>query len=180
MPTAQQKQNTAAANVIASIDFAKNPPVQLAVLSRRRAGASATKNVGEVIGVGAKASATKVDVSDIGSASSHSSPSLAGIACIAAIPIRAFLTSITSTQAKKTNPPIVAIPLRFVSDCGLRKWIIFNSFARTAIASRLTRRPGVQRTLSADIACRRIEEATKQPDMFIEPAPAPKQEALAI
>jgi len=31
-----------------------------------------------------------------------------------------------------------------------------------------------------DIACRRIEEATKQPDMFIEPLPAPKQEAMAI
>lgn len=31
-----------------------------------------------------------------------------------------------------------------------------------------------------EIACRRIEEATKQPDMFIEPPPAPKQEALAL
>jgi DNA modification methylase len=31
-----------------------------------------------------------------------------------------------------------------------------------------------------DIACRRIEEATKQPDLFIEPAPEPKQEALAL
>lgn len=30
------------------------------------------------------------------------------------------------------------------------------------------------------IACRRIEEATKQPDLFIEPAPEPKQEAMAI
>ena len=29
-----------------------------------------------------------------------------------------------------------------------------------------------------DIACRRIEEATKQPDMFIETAPEPKQEAM--
>lgn len=29
-----------------------------------------------------------------------------------------------------------------------------------------------------EIACERIEEATKQPDMFIEPAPAPKQEGL--
>lgn len=29
-----------------------------------------------------------------------------------------------------------------------------------------------------DIACRRIEEATKQPDMFVEIAPAPKQQAL--
>jgi site-specific DNA-methyltransferase (adenine-specific)/modification methylase len=29
-----------------------------------------------------------------------------------------------------------------------------------------------------DIACRRIEDAYKQPDMFIERAPAPKQEAL--
>lgn len=28
------------------------------------------------------------------------------------------------------------------------------------------------------IACRRIEEATRQPDMFIEPPPKPKQEAL--
>ena len=31
-----------------------------------------------------------------------------------------------------------------------------------------------------DIAVRRIEEATKQPDFFIEPPPAPKQEAMAI
>lgn len=32
-----------------------------------------------------------------------------------------------------------------------------------------------------DIACRRIEEATKQPDMFVEPAaPAPTQETLAL
>jgi len=31
-----------------------------------------------------------------------------------------------------------------------------------------------------DIACRRIEEATKQPDMFVERAPDPKQEAMAI
>jgi site-specific DNA-methyltransferase (adenine-specific) len=29
-----------------------------------------------------------------------------------------------------------------------------------------------------DIACRRIEEATRQPDLFIERAPEPKQEAL--
>lgn len=29
-----------------------------------------------------------------------------------------------------------------------------------------------------DIACRRIEEVTRQPDMFIEQPPAPKQEAL--
>lgn len=31
-----------------------------------------------------------------------------------------------------------------------------------------------------DIACRRIEEATRQPDMFIEPAPAYKQATLAL
>ena len=30
------------------------------------------------------------------------------------------------------------------------------------------------------IAVRRIEEATKQPDFFVEPAPAPKQEAFAL
>lgn len=30
------------------------------------------------------------------------------------------------------------------------------------------------------IACRRIEEATKQPDMFIDRAPEPKQEAMAL
>ena len=29
-----------------------------------------------------------------------------------------------------------------------------------------------------DIACRRIEEATKQPDMFVEPAPKPQQESM--
>ena len=31
-----------------------------------------------------------------------------------------------------------------------------------------------------DIACRRIEEASRQPDMFVESAPAPIQEAMAI
>jgi DNA modification methylase len=31
-----------------------------------------------------------------------------------------------------------------------------------------------------DIACRRIEEATKQPDMFVEPAKPAKQEALSL
>lgn len=31
-----------------------------------------------------------------------------------------------------------------------------------------------------DIACRRIEEAAKQPDMFIEPAPKPVQEGLVL
>ena len=31
-----------------------------------------------------------------------------------------------------------------------------------------------------DIACRRIEEAAKQPDMFIEPAPKPVQEGLGL
>jgi len=31
-----------------------------------------------------------------------------------------------------------------------------------------------------DIACRRIEEATKQPDMFVEPAAKPKQETMAL
>jgi len=31
-----------------------------------------------------------------------------------------------------------------------------------------------------DIACRRIEEATRQPDMFIERAPEPKQEAMPL
>jgi site-specific DNA-methyltransferase (adenine-specific) len=29
-----------------------------------------------------------------------------------------------------------------------------------------------------DIACRRIEQATKQPDLFIEPSPKPVQEVL--
>lgn len=31
-----------------------------------------------------------------------------------------------------------------------------------------------------DIACRRIEEASKQADLFIEPAPAPEQETMAL
>jgi len=31
-----------------------------------------------------------------------------------------------------------------------------------------------------DIACRRIEEASKQADLFIEPAPTPKQETMAL
>jgi site-specific DNA-methyltransferase (adenine-specific)/modification methylase len=31
-----------------------------------------------------------------------------------------------------------------------------------------------------DIACRRIEEATRQPDMFVAPAPVAKQEALEL
>lgn len=31
-----------------------------------------------------------------------------------------------------------------------------------------------------DIACRRIEDASKQPDMFIEPAPKPVQEGLGL
>ncbi len=31
-----------------------------------------------------------------------------------------------------------------------------------------------------DIACRRIEAATKQPDLFIEPAPSPKQEEMTL
>jgi site-specific DNA-methyltransferase (adenine-specific) len=31
-----------------------------------------------------------------------------------------------------------------------------------------------------DIACRRIEEATRQPDFFVERAPEPKQEALGL
>lgn len=31
-----------------------------------------------------------------------------------------------------------------------------------------------------DIACKRIEAATRQPDLFIETPPEPKQEAMAI
>ena len=31
-----------------------------------------------------------------------------------------------------------------------------------------------------DIACRRIEEASRQPDMFVEPAPAPIQKTMAL
>ena len=31
-----------------------------------------------------------------------------------------------------------------------------------------------------DIACRRIEEASKQADLFIDPAPQPKQETMAL
>ena len=29
-----------------------------------------------------------------------------------------------------------------------------------------------------EVACRRVEEATRQPDLFVAPAEAPKQEAL--
>jgi DNA modification methylase len=31
-----------------------------------------------------------------------------------------------------------------------------------------------------EIACRRVEEAARQPDLFIEPAPKPQQEAMDL
>lgn len=175
MLTAQQRQNIAAANVIASIVSAKRPPVQLAAISRLRDSASATRNVGAVIGIGAKASGTKGGVLGIGSGSSHSSRTLAANAFTAAMPIRASLISTTSTLARKTNRPIAVTQLQCASVYGRRKWIISNSSARTAIGLRPTQRRGELRTFLADIACRRIEEATLQKDLFIEPAPKPVQ-----
>jgi site-specific DNA-methyltransferase (adenine-specific) len=99
-------------------------------------------------------------------------------------------SAISSTDAAEKNGHPCPKPLAWmtwiVSHASLRNETILDPFmgsGTTGVAAvKLGRRfIGVEiEPKYFDIACRRIEEATKQPDLFIEPAPEPKQGDLLM
>ena len=79
--------------------------------------------------------------------------------------------------------PLVSEWLRLFSEAGETILDPFMGSGTTGVAAvKLGRRfIGIEiEPKYFDIACRRIEEATKQPDMFVEPAAKPKQETMAL
>lgn len=94
--------------------------------------------------------------------------------------IRAFSTSTILIPRKRTSRHIAATRRLFVWPCGKRKWIISNSFVPTAIALKLTSRPGERQNFCPGIACKRIEDAYKQGDLFVEPPAKPIQQGMDL
>ena len=86
--------------------------------------------------------------------------------------IRAFLTSITLMPQRSFVQNTAIIPRQYVLLSGSAKRAISKCYVQTAIASRLGK------IASDSIACRRIEQAYAQPDMFVAPPPKATQESL--
>ena len=95
-------------------------------------------------------------------------------------------TNITWESAGRSHPHTKPVSLMcdLLRKC-LRTWIILDPFmgsGTTGVACVKTGRSFVGIELDPDyfnIACRRVQEAYSQPDMFIEPkAPTPKQDAF--
>ena len=87
--------------------------------------------------------------------------------------IGGFLRLITSILKRKFARLTASIQRPSASNCGGKKWIIFKSSVPTVTASKRGASPG------HDIACKRIEEAYRQPDMFVgRPAPPEQLDML--
>ncbi len=145
---------------------------QRAANQRPAVNVSVTMIAAAIIGQSGSRNATRSAALDTERSSVKSSQNLVANVCDAGRTIRACLRSTTSTGRRSYVRRIVSIRHRFASSYGRRKWAISKCYAPTATASRLGKID------SADIACRRIEEAYRQPRLFAEPKPAPKQEAL--
>lgn len=136
--------------------------------------AFAQRHISGPIGGSAKVSGALSAAPRFGSASFRLCSRLAVSACGAAYRTRASLTSITPTQAAKITRRIDACPTRRASFFGSANAPTCSSFAPTVTASKRMSRLGERASSSRrnkrpryfDIACRRIEAAQKQLDMF--------------
>lgn len=155
--------------------------VQRAGQNYREESASARLIAEGSIGSPETRSADRRGVRHFGTARRRLSPPLVARVRIAGSRIFACSTLTTSTPPKRTRPRTAA-PLTLAGlFCGAGRSAICNFFAPTATASRRTKRRGRPAHSQPDIACRRIEEAWKQPRLFDEePREKPKQESLAL
>lgn len=171
--TALTKPNIAAAPAIASIASALATSAQLAARRLRQGGGSATKNAGADTGTGARASVTSGGVWATGNGSSRLSPLLAANASSVEIQTHEFWTSITSTTKRRTNQRTENTQCRYGSSCGNERLTTSKFSAPIATGSRRTPSTGAQ-----DTSCKRIDGAHRQPRLFKDEPPKPKQEAL--
>lgn len=165
MRTERQRQGIVAENATGSIVFAKATHAQHAKRYRQRVEGFATRNAGAVIGTGEKASATKSAEPVIGSASWTFLIASAENAQSAETRMCECSTLTTLTPTKRTSQRIAGTPWGSGCACGIRKCKTCKFCARTATASKPTKRTG--------------ERRTSFPDLFIEP-PKPKPVQLDL
>lgn len=178
MPIARQRANIVVGNVTDNIAFHAATNARNVVNQRARETAFVRMGVGTSIGWNGMASAAKNGGLVTGNKNSRSLKSLAVNVSSVAMTIRAFWTSIISTQKRRISRRTEAIRRQYDWVYGPRKWITSNSFAPTVTASKHTPRRGGPKTFFPDIACKRIEEAYRQPDLFIEPPKKMEQPSL--
>lgn len=182
-PTVPLRQSIAAAPATSAHDGMRAAPARIAA-RLRMASAFVRQRIGGLTGPRARAIGANVAALLSGRASSPCWNQWAAPASSAETTTRAFSTLTTSSRAKRTAPRTGSTRRTSAGACGKRNATTCKSSARTATASRRTRKPGAPTRSSAaepryfDIACRRIEEAWKQPRLFEEPKPKPVQEAL--
>lgn len=134
MPIEQIKPNTAVASVIESIGSALVKIALRVGTLHRVGGGSVQKIVGADIGIDAKASVIRSARQGIGAENWRCLKNWGGSALSADFPIRAFSTSTTLIQRKKTNLRIEDTQHQSGYRYGKRKWTIFKSFAPIVIA----------------------------------------------
>ena len=141
-------------------------------------GDSALTSVGAFTGFPATTSVALQGARHSGTGSAQSSKSLGGHAFGVASPISACSMSITFIPRKRIGRLTVERQTPVACCSGVVSFQTCSCFAPTVTASKLTKKLGRRAPTRPDIACRRVEEAWKQPRLFEEPAPKPQQLSL--
>ena len=160
-------------NAIQSIDSAHHQIAPHAAKLRRMESDSALKIAGAGIGIAKRAKDTRKGNVAMQIRRRNFSYILAENVSIAALAIGAFWKLTILTHLKNYVLLIGNIQHKSGFYYGRKRKIIYKSFVLIAIALKHMPNHGL-----SDIACKRIEEAYKQPDFFVEPPTKPKQESM--
>lgn len=154
-------------NAIPSIDLEHRQIALLAGRQLQQVSVFVTKIVGVGIGIGGKGKGIKNENRDMQTKRKASSNTSAGNVNIAALKTGAYLKLTILTRLKSCVLNIDNILRQYDFRYGKKRKIIYKFFVQIVTALKLTLNHGLN-----DIACKRIEEAYRQPDMF---TPAPKK-----
>jgi hypothetical protein len=177
--TGKRHQSFAPERAIWNTDLGKALPAQHVKGNFRAANHIALISAGVIIGLLGKASAGKDVRPDSKSAKTPSIKGLEVLASLAGSRIKEFLRLTISTLKRKLGHLTCSTQHNAESFCGKRKLTaaICKFFAPTVTESKRTNSHGLDPGYF-DIACKRIEEAYKQPRLFDEPPPKPVQERM--
>lgn len=172
MRTERRAQSIAAENAIASIDLGPVRHARRAATMRHPEGASVTRNVGAVTGIGAMANDTKAGRPLTALAKKRLFPDSVASAPDAGSRIFGVWILTISIHQRNCGQSIGNTLLAFASNYGRARLEICKSYARIAIASRHGGIGGDK------IACQRIENAQRQGKLFEDAPVKPVQGAL--